>query len=555
MNGRTKLLLAVAITSIGACGKKKSDQTAIPTAVVGRRDIVVTAQATGTVQPADTVPVKSQASGLVMKMPIEVGQQVKPGDLLVQIDTRTLNNDYQRTTSAAAAAEANVTVTRAALQRANDLYAQKVITADEHEAAVVNAANAKSQLVATQTALSTAKQQLDYATLRSQVSGTVISKTAAVGTVVSSATSNVGGGSTILTIADLHHVRMQALVNETDVGNVHEGMPVSVTIDAFPGRQFSGVVEKVQPQAVIQQSVTMFPVLVSLPNTDLALLPGMNGEVSIITQNRRNVIAVPNDAVRGMKDAMGIGLALGISQDTMDAITSRRGGGGPGGAGGAGGRGGNRGGAGGRGAGAPGGAAGGAAGGAGGANGGAGGAGASGAGGGGFGGGITVPDSVCTAVMKKLDAVKARPMLDSLRSQMRAGTIDSTAMRTRVQAIYKQAGVAADTARTCMRNASGGAGGGGGGIAIGAPVVAFVKTATGWSPRVVRLGVSDFDYTEVVSGLKENDTVALLATIALQASRDQSSARARSIVGGGLPGGSQTPPAGGARTGGGGPPR
>src|SRR6185312_9776112 len=230
-----------------------------------------------------------------------------------------------------AAAEANVTVTKAALQRANDLYAQKVITADEHETAIINAANATSQLVAAQAALSTAQQNLDYATLRSQVSGTVISKTAAVGTVVSSATSNVGGGGTILTVADLHHVRMQALVNETDVGNVHEGMPVSVTIDAFPGRTFAGTVEKVQPQAVIQNSVTMFPVLVSLPNTDLALLPGMNGEVSIITQQRRNVIAVPNDAVRSMKDAVDIGAELGISQDTMDALGVRRGGGGSGG--------------------------------------------------------------------------------------------------------------------------------------------------------------------------------------------------------------------------------
>ena len=98
MNGRTKLLLALAVTSIGACSKKKNDQAAIPTVEIGRRDIIVTAQATGTVEPEDTVPVKSQASGLVMKMPVEIGQVVKPGDLLVQIDTRTLNNDFQRLT-------------------------------------------------------------------------------------------------------------------------------------------------------------------------------------------------------------------------------------------------------------------------------------------------------------------------------------------------------------------------------------------------------------------------------------------------------------------------
>lgn len=164
---------------------------------------------------------------------------------------------------------------------------------------------------------------------------------------------------------------------------------------------------------------------------------------------------------------------------------------------------------------------------------------------------MTLPDSVCTVVTAKLDAAKARPMLDSLRAQMRAGTIDTTAMRAKSQAIYKQAGVNADTARTCMRGASGGSGG-----AIGAPVVAFVKTATGWSPRLVRLGVSDFDYTEVISGLKDGDEVALLATVALTAQRNQSSARARSMVGGGLPGsGSATTTPAAGRAGGGGPPR
>jgi len=525
MNGRSKLLLALAITSVAACSKKSENQAAIPTAPVERRDIIVTAQATGTVEPEDTVPVKSQASGLVLKMPVEIGQQVKPGDLLLQIDTHLLKNDYDRTKSAEAAARANVTVTTAALKRADDLYAQKVITADEHESAVVNAANAQSQLVAAQTQFNTAQQNLAYATLTSQVTGTVISKTAAVGTVVSSATSNVGGGSTILTVADLHHVRMMALVNETDVGNVHEGMPVTVTIDAFPGRQFSGAVEKVQPQAVIQNSVTMFPVWVSLPNSDLSLLPGMNGEVTIVTQDRRNVVTVPNDAVRSMKDAPDIGAELGISADTMNALSPRRGFGGAGGAstsvaGGA--RGGNRGGRGGAGGGAR---------------------GAGGAGGamGGRMGGMTIPDSVCTVVMKKFTASNSRAKLDSLRSQMRAGTIDTAGMRTKSEAIYKAAGVAADTARSCMREA-----GGQSGPAIGQPVVAFVKTATGWSPRLVRLGVSDFDYTEVVSGLKEGDQVALLATIALQASRDKSSARAKAMVGGALPGGSSTtPPRGG----------
>jgi hypothetical protein len=163
--------------------------------------------------------------------------------------------------------------------------------------------------------------------------------------------------------------------------------------------------------------------------------------------------------------------------------------------------------------------------------------------------GLTLPDSVCKVVMTKLDAAKARPKLDSLRAKMRAGTIDSAAIHDQSVAIFKSAGVGADTARACMRSAGGASGGSGGGAAIGGPVVAFVKTPTGWSPRMVRLGVSDFDNTEVISGLKEGDEVALLATVALQASRNRSSARARSMVGGALPGGGSgtttTRPAGG----------
>ncbi len=95
------------------------------------------------------------------------------------------------------------------------------------------------------------------------------------------------------------------------------GMPVTVTIDAFPNRTFAGTVEKVQPQAIIQNSVTMFPVLVSIPNTDLSLLPGMNGEVSIVTQQRHNVLAVPNDAVRSAKDMMTAASVLGLDPDSL----------------------------------------------------------------------------------------------------------------------------------------------------------------------------------------------------------------------------------------------
>lgn len=521
----TGAAVALALVASAACGSKKSDTTAIQTAPVARRDIVVTAQATGTVEPVDTVAVKSQAQGLIIAMPVDVGSQVKPGDLIAQLDTRTLTNDYQRAVAAEKAARASLTVANSSLQRENALYAQKVVTANEHEQAVVTAANAQSALTAAQTTLKTAQQNLEYATIRAQVGGTVISKNASVGTVASSALSNVGGGSTIVTIADLHRVRMRALVNETDVGNVHAGMPVTVTVDAFPNRTFSGSVEKVEPQAIVQQSVTMFPVLVSLANVDQALLPGMNGEVSIVTQQARDVLAVPNDAVRSMKDAATVAPALGIPSDSLRAAlqASARGGaaGGPNAQGGGAGRGGAS---------------------------------------------ATVDSATCRRVMAAIDSTPGlRNELDSLRREMFGGTGDTAAIRARMQGAYRRAHLDADTVRACMRQSRGGGGGATGGAAGGGaggfgggmgnslrnpPQIVFVKQGNSWVPRRVRLGVSDFDYSQVLMGLQQGDQVALLATAVLQAQRAQSQQRVRSMTstGFGSSGGSTST----QRTGGGG---
>jgi HlyD family secretion protein len=113
---------------------------------------------------------------------------------------------------------------------------------------------------------------------------------------------------------------MRTLVNETDIGNVRVGQAATVSVDAFPDRQFRGTVEKIEPQAVVQQSVTMFPVLVSLENSEGALLPGMNGEVTMRTQERDNVIAVPNDAVRSVRDLAAAAQALGMSEDSARTL-------------------------------------------------------------------------------------------------------------------------------------------------------------------------------------------------------------------------------------------
>ena len=130
---------------------------------------------------------------------------------------------------------------------------------------------------------------------------------------------SVSGGSVIATMADLTKVRARALVNETDIGAVAAGQPATVTVDAFPDRVFRGIVEKIEPSATVQQNVTMFPVLISLDNSDGLLRPGMNGEVNVRTNERDAVLAIPNDAIRSTREWEQSARALGLNPDSVRA--------------------------------------------------------------------------------------------------------------------------------------------------------------------------------------------------------------------------------------------
>ena len=483
----TVLLLAFA----AACGKKQEGQIAIQTAPVERRNITVTAEATGTVEPVNIVEVKSKASGLITQMPVDVGTKVSAGQLIVQIDTRDVKNSYDQATAALRAAQTNLQVAQAQKTRSDELFKQEVITPQEHETATLTYAQAQSQVVAARTNADLARQRLEDATVRAPVAGTIITKPVSQGTVITSATSGPTGGTTIVQMADLNKVRMRALVNETDVGNVKPGQVATVTVDAFPDRRFQGVVEKVEPQAVVQQSVTMFPVLISLENREGSLLPGMNGNVTMVVAQKNNVLAVPADAVRAMKDLAVSARALGLDPDSaqakLRAAFAARGG----------------------------------------ANGGNGG--------------------------------RTR---DSAAGEVAGGQ----AQGSRGTGAGDSAAVASNGGRRRTRQGAGGAGevpaapngdqpqqlqfGAGGGTGRANAQLVFVKDSSGFTPRLVRLGVTNYDYTEVLGGLKEGDEVALLASATLQQQRQDQQARIRSATAGPLsPGGGG---GGGPRGGGGG---
>jgi HlyD family secretion protein len=567
--------LAVAVVAIVACTGKKASTVPIPTAAIERRDIVVDASATGAVEPINVVEVKSKASGQITQMPVETGTLVKPGDLIVQLDTRDVKNQYDQSVADVRAAEAKLQVSESQKKRSDDLFKSRIITAQEQEASVLDYANAQAAVVRARTNLDLSQQRLEDATVRAPISGTVIEKTVSLGQVITSGTSSLGGGTTLIKMADLTKVRVRALVTEADIGTIQPAMAATVTVDAYPDRPFRGLVEKIEPQAVVQQSVTMFPVLITISNVEGLLKPGMNGEVSILIDRRDNVLSVPNDAIRNVRESATAAAALGLNADSVQAqiraqMASVGGGGGR-----------------------PGGANGGAA----------------------PTGSATpnvsrgdvglasdpqqgdqqrgqrgqmpeVSDKDCEAVKAAFAKhPDAEQKLTALRGRVQSGELDFQGMRAESQKIYESAGVDARVAGACRMRDRQRAGGDssarrggrqsataaqgdrgfvperGGGVSTpvqagefpsrrARPSLVFVSEGGTYKPRIVRLGVGNFDYTEVVSGLKEGEQVALLAAAAMQAKREEQNNRMRGM--GGLPGITPTRPGGGAPGGGGG---
>ena len=326
---------ALAVLAAAGCGRKGETKIAIQTAAVSRRTIVQEAVASGAVEPINVVDVRSKSSGQISEMTVETGSQVKKGDLLVQLDTRDVKNQYEQAKADLDAAKAKLTISEAALKRAQGFAAQKIITLPELEAAELDYTNSQSSIIRTQTSLDLAQQRLEDATVKAPISGTIIAKTVSLGQVIASATSSASGGTSLLQMADLSTVRVRANFNETDIANVHPGQEATATFDAYPDRPFRGLVEKIEPIAVVQQSVTMFPVLVTLQNLDGSLKPGMNGEVSVLVDTRESALVVPNDAIRQTREGVATAKLLGLDPDSVQAsIRSQMGSMGGGGGGG-----------------------------------------------------------------------------------------------------------------------------------------------------------------------------------------------------------------------------
>jgi HlyD family secretion protein len=473
VNAARLAALAVAIPLFASGCNKAEEALAVYQAVaVETRDISVSVQAAGSIHPDTVVEVKSKASGEILEFRVETGELVQRGTLLARIDRRVPQNRYNQAEAQLDVVNARLRNAEAQFRRSTELYEAKAITEQEFEGASLDLANAKASLVSAQVELETAKIALDDTEVRAPITGTIIAKNVERGAVISSPTSDVGGGTVLMRMADLSLVQVKTYVDETDIGKLKPGLSARVTVEAFPNRPFDGVVLKIEPQGDTIQSVTMFSVLVRIPNSDGLLKPGMNAEVNISVGNATGVLAVPNAALRTERDVASAAFVLGIEDADLQVMLEAS-----------------------RNANAP-------------------------------AGGDTGAKG---APLSETAPAPSREQMMAVFQKQRSGatlTPEEEAIMT--------------AARAAMGGGRGGRGGGNGGSSgqdqmFGGKYVVFTMRNGKPTPVYVQTGITDLDYSQVRSGLTDQDSVLLLPSASMLESQQQLQQR-MSRMSGGLPG-------------------
>ena len=323
-NLKLGLFIVFFLSSCGLSNEKQTQTTFYKKENISQKKLELSIEASGIVEAISAVEIKSKASGEILLLGAEVGDYVQKGSILGQIDQRTPKNILDQAKSDLEASKVRLQNAEAQFERGQELHSKGSISDKDFEDIQENFAQAKSTLVRTEVSFENAKISLDDTIVRSPVSGTIISRPVEVGQVISSPTSAVGGGTILMTMADLSKVRVRALVDEIDVGKVSIGQVVSIKVAAYRDKEFFGKVAKIEPQAKIEQNVTTFPVLIDTENKDNLLLLGMNTDVVIEVLNKDVSMSVPTMSLRTRADIYSAVAILNISKEKVDSFLTNK---------------------------------------------------------------------------------------------------------------------------------------------------------------------------------------------------------------------------------------
>lgn len=296
--GLIVLLVVVAAAAGGSWYYFKGRPEKAPefiTVKVARGDIVQAVTATGDLQPVVTVDVGAQVSGQIKEVLVDYNSRVKAGDVLALIDESTPVQRLRQAEADLASAKASNQLIVLNLTRTKELFAKKLVSQQELDAISAQLAQSNATLLTREAAVANAKLDLERCTIRAPIDGMILDRKTDKGRTVNA---SMNAPTLFTLVNDLTKMQINAAVAEADVGLVSEGQPVRFTVDAFPGRPFTGTVRMVRNAASANQNVVSYATIIDVANEDLKLKPGMTANVSIIVSERPNVLRVANQALR-----------------------------------------------------------------------------------------------------------------------------------------------------------------------------------------------------------------------------------------------------------------
>ncbi|WP_302402735.1 efflux RND transporter periplasmic adaptor subunit [Leyella stercorea] len=298
---KKKALVIAAVAAIATLavwllsGGKKEETITFDTAAVAPANIMNSITATGTIEPVTSVTVGTQVSGIVSKLFVDYNSVVKKGQVIAELDKTNLMSQLNTAKTQLATAQSQLNYQTANYKRYKTLFEKGLVAADDFDNAKLSYTQAKEQVASAKEEVQRAQTNLGYATITSPIDGVVLSKSVEEGQTVAASFSTPE----LFTIAqDLTNMQVVADVDEADIGDVKEGERVTFTVDAYPDDTFEGEVKQVRQEATTTNNVVTYEVVISAPNADLKLKPGLTANVTIYTAERKGVLSVPSKALR-----------------------------------------------------------------------------------------------------------------------------------------------------------------------------------------------------------------------------------------------------------------
>ena len=296
-----KLWIAVGVVAVAVVaylllsGGKKEEKVEFETAKVEQGNIQTSITATGTIEPVTSVTVGTQVSGIVSKLYVDYNSKVKKGQVIAELDKTNLISQLNTAKANLKSVQSNLSYQTANFKRYSNLYKRGLVSGNDYETARVSYQQAQEQVASAREEVQRAQTNLGYATITSPIDGVVLSKSVEEGQTVAASFSTPE----LFTIAqDLTNMQVVADVDEADIGDVKVGDRVTFTVDAYPDDTFEGTVKQVRQEATTTNNVVTYEVVISAPNADLKLKPGLTANVTIYTEELDGVVSVPSKALR-----------------------------------------------------------------------------------------------------------------------------------------------------------------------------------------------------------------------------------------------------------------